>query len=66
MLKGKTMSISFGHFKNNEISELIWNKDPLGLNSDIESYKTAKNETPSNMPSDTDSETKMEYDAMLH
>ena len=66
------MSISFGNFKKNEISELIPNKDPLGLNSDIESYKaiTAKSEASSKIPSDTesdtDSETKIEYDAIPH
>ena len=56
------MSNSFGDFKNNEILELIKNKDPLGLNSDIERCKTAISEAPL-MPSD---ETKMQYDAIPH
>ena len=63
------MSISFGDFKKNEISELIQNKDPLGLNYDIESYKTAKSEAPLKIPDtdkDIDSETKMDYDEILH
>ena len=42
--------LSFGDFRKNEITELIWNKDPLGLNSDInnsdiESYTTIKTNT---------------------
>ena len=60
------MSITFGDF-NNAILELIQNKDPLGLNSDIDSYKTALSEAPLEMPSDT--EMKMEeyhYDAIPH
>ena len=34
------MAVSFGDLKPNELSQLIENKDPLGLNSDIESYST--------------------------
>ena len=41
-LYAETMSLSFGDFKKNEISELTQNKDPLGLNSDIESNHTTK------------------------
>ena len=44
--------LSFGDFKKNEITELIGNKDPLGVNSDInisnsdiESYTTIKTNT---------------------
>ena len=37
------MLVSFGDFKLNEISELIGNKDPLSLNTDIDSYSTNKN-----------------------
>ena len=33
---------SFSDFKKNEITELIGNKDPLGLNSEIDSYTTIK------------------------
>ena len=47
------MPITFGDF-NKEILELNWNKDPLDLNSDIDSYKTAKSEVPFETPSDTD------------
>ena len=70
----ETLSISFGDFKSSEISEHIQNKDPLGLNCDIESYKTAKSdksEAPSKTP-DTDKdkgadlETEMKYDAIPH
>ena len=47
------MLVSFGNFKLNEILELIQNKDPLGLNTDIESNSTVKSnksEVPSKMP----------------
>ena len=55
------MSVTFGDF-NNEILELISNKDPLVLNWDIDSYKTAKAEAPLETPSE---KTKMEeYDAI--
>ena len=37
------MSVSFSDFKLNEISELIWNKDPLGLNTGIDGYSTIEN-----------------------
>ena len=68
------MAASFGNFKLNEISELIGNKDPLGLNTDIENYSTIKNKSksvaPLNMPDAnqaTDAwESKMEYDAIPH
>ena len=66
--------MSFGNFKLNEILELIQNKDPLGLNTDIESYSTVKSnnsEVPVKMPdanknasADADLESKMEYDAI--
>ena len=71
------MAVSFGEFKLNEISELIGNKDPLGLNTDIESYSTIKNksksennksEVPLNTPdaNQTTGESKMEYDVIPH
>ena len=73
----QTMAVSFGEFKLNEISELIGNKDPLGLNTDIESYSTIKNksksennksEVPLNTPdaNQTTGESKMEYDVIPH
>ena len=68
----ETMSISFCDFKSNEISELIWNKDPLGLNSDMESYKSAKSDKSevlsktSDSDKDADLETKMEYNGIPH
>ena len=34
------MVVSFGDFRPNELSQLIENKDPLGLNMDSESYST--------------------------
>ena len=57
------MLITFGDF-DNEISELIESKDPLGLNTDTERYQTAK----SKVPLQTPSETKMEeyHDVILH
>ena len=45
------MAVLFGDFKPNEIYNLIENKDPLGLNSDIEGHKTQQIE---------------EFDAILH
>ena len=56
------MPITFGDF-NNEILKLNCNKSPLGLNSDIESYKTANSEVPSEMSLE-----KMEeyHDVTLH
>ena len=64
--------LSFGDFKKNEITELISNKDPLGLNSDIESYSTIKYHTTKSkeaiLPEDDkqDDKTDMEYSAILH
>ena len=70
--------LSFGDFKKNEITELIGNKDPLGLNSDInmsrnnsdtdiESYTTIKTntETPSEKTI-SPSKTNMVFDAIPH
>ena len=55
--------ISFGDFKKDEITELISNKDPLGLNSDIESYTTIKSKGA--ILSEED-KTNMAYDAIPH
>ena len=54
--------------KKNDISELIQNKDPLGLNSNIESYTTIKSTTkPAEaITPEEDTQTKMECDAILH
>ena len=66
------MVMSFGDFKLNEISELIWNKDHLGLNMAIESYSTIKkkSEEPLNMSDAnkaTDAEeSEMEYVSIPH
>ena len=57
------MSVTFDDI--NDIFGLIWNKDPLDLNSDIEtdSYQTADSKVPWMIPSDI----KMDkYDAILH
>ena len=45
------MAVSFSDFEPNEIYNLIENKDPLGLNSDIQGHNTEKME---------------EFDAILH
>ena len=62
--------VTFGDFKPNEISQLINNKDPLGLNADIDSYFTREG---SNLEAITTSEatiepntSSMEYDAIPH
>ena len=62
----KTVLVSFGDFKPNEISQLIENKDPLGLNPDIDShqsYSTIKNNVYMNSE---EPEISMEYNAILH
>ena len=60
------MSVSFGNFKLNEIYELIGNKDPLHLNTDIDSYPTIKNnKSEANLAIDAE-ESKMEHDAIPH
>ena len=62
------MLVSFGDFKPNEISQLIENKDPLGLNVDIVSYSTIRNNTQTyaqNAQNNSDEpEINMEYDAI--
>ena len=62
--------VTFGDFKPNEISQLINSKDPLGLNTEIESYFTSKG---SNFQATTTSEatiepnaSSMEYDVIPH
>ena len=63
------MLVSLGDFKPNEISQLIENKDPLGLNADIDSYSTIKNNTQTYQNAESNSEEpeiNMEYDAILH
>ena len=66
------MAVSFGDFKLNEISKLIRNKDPLGLNTDVEHYSTIKkkSEAPLNTPdanrATNAEESKKEYDVILH
>ena len=66
--------LSFGDFKKSELTELTKNKDPLGLNSDmninnsdIESNTTIKinTETPSEEAISPD-KTNTEYDAIPH
>ena len=52
------MVVSFGDFKPDEIYNLIENKDPLGLNNDIQDHLTINNQQLSEKP--------MEYDAILH
>ena len=59
------MSVSFGNFKPNEISQLIENKDPLGLNVDIDSYNTQTYAQNAQNNSE-EPEINMEYDAILH
>ena len=49
------MAVSFGDFKPDEIYNLIENKDPLGLNNDIQGHLTTNNP-----------EKDMEYDAIPH
>ena len=70
--------LSFGDFKKNEITKLIGNKDPLGLNSDInmstinldtaiENYNTIKtNINDKAISPDTESKTKMAHDTIPH
>ena len=68
--------LSFGDFKKNEIAKFIGNKDPLGLNSDInmstnnsdtaiESYTTIKPNTKDKAISpNTETKTKMVHEAI--
>ena len=70
--------LSFGDFKKNEITDLIGNKDPLGLNSDInmnrsnsdtdrESYTTIKTNTETlSEEAILPSKTNMTHDAIPH
>ena len=58
-----SVPVTFGDFKPNELSQLINNKDPLGLNEDIESYFTREG---SNLKASEPSTSSMEYDAIPH
>ena len=60
-----TTSITFSDF-NEDILELIWSKDPLDLNSDIETYQTSDSKAKTEI--ELWLETKMEesYDAIPH
>ena len=64
------MSVSFGDFKPNEISQLIENKDPLGLKVDTDNYSTIRNNTQTyaqNAQNNSEEpEINMEYNAILH
>ena len=65
------VSVSFGDFKPNELSQLINSKDPLGLDTEIESYFTSNgsNFEAKATTSETVAEpnaTSMEYDVILH
>ena len=63
-----SVPVTFGDFKPNELSRLINNKDPLGLNEDIESYFTSEGSNSKATISET-SEPKassMEYNAIPH
>ena len=60
------MMVSFGDFKPNELSQLIENKDPLGLNLDIENYSTINNSDIESYSTINTEQSKMEYDAILH
>ena len=59
------MLVSFGDFKPNEISQLIENKDHLGLNVDIDSYPTINNSENIQISIEK-SELNMEYDVVPH
>ena len=65
------VSVSFGDFKPNELPQLINSKDPLGLNTDSESYFTSKGSnfeakaTTSEAIAEPNA-TSMEYDPILH
>ena len=62
------MAVSFCDFKPNELSQLIENKDPLGLNSDTGSYFTKNNsDIESNSTiNNAEEQSKIEYDAIPH
>ena len=63
-----SVPVTFGDFKPNELYQLINNKDPLGLNQDIESYLTIEGSNSKATTSEA-SEPKtssMEYDAIPH
>ena len=62
--------VTFGDFRPNELYQLINNKDPLGLNQDIESYFTIESSNSNSKATTSEaSEPKtssMEYDAIPH
>ena len=58
--------VTFGDFKPNELSQLINNKDPLGLNEDIESYFTSEGSNLKASEASEPSTSSMEYDAIPH
>ena len=62
------MVVSFGDFKPNELYQLIENKDPLGLNSGIESYSTKNNSDIESYSTvnNAEEQSKVEYDAIPH
>ena len=65
-----SVPVTFGDFKPNELYQLINNKDPLGLNQDIESYFTMEGSNSNSKATTSEaSEPKtsnMEYDAIPH
>ena len=62
------MMVSFDDFKPNELFQLIENKDPLGLNLDIESYSTKNNSDTESYSTinNAEEQSKREYDAFPH
>ena len=52
------MAVSFGDFKPDEIYNLIQNKDPLGLNNDIQGHLNTNNQQLSQKDK--------EYDSIVH
>ena len=63
-----SVPVTFGDFKPNELSKLINNKDPLGLNEDIESYFTNEGSNSKATISEASEPraSSMEYDAIPH
>ena len=59
--------VTFGDFKPNELSRLVNNKDPLGLNEDIESYFTSEGSDSKAISEASEPKaSSMEYDAIPH
>ena len=62
-----SVPVTFGDFKPNELSRLINNKDPLGLNEDIESYFTSEGSNSKAISEASEPKaSSMEYDAIPH